>query len=67
VYAKKDPLAEEAEELVTYIRDLEPEGLTTYVTGSAAHKKDSMDQMYGYFPWVLLIIGVTTYLGCFGS
>jgi len=62
VYSKIDPLSPEAEELVTYIRDVEPDGLTTYVTGSAALHKDSMDQVYGYFPWVLLIIGVTTYL-----
>jgi RND superfamily putative drug exporter len=62
VYATNDPFSEEAEELVTYIRDVDPDGLTTYVTGPAAHHIDSMDQMYSYFPWVLLIIGVTTYL-----
>ncbi len=62
VYTKNDPLSEEAEGVVTYIRDLKPDGLMTYVTGSAAHHKDSMDQMYGHFPWVLLIIGVTTFI-----
>gem|GEM_PF-531469 len=62
VYTKSDPLSPEAEELVTYIRELEPEGLTTYVTGCTALHLDSMDQAYSYFPWVLLIIGSTTFL-----
>jgi len=62
VYTKNDPLAPEAEDLVTYIRDLEPTGLTTYVSGPVALHLDSMDQMYSHFPWVLLIIGGTTFL-----
>ncbi|TEU03315.1 MAG: MMPL family transporter, partial [Dehalococcoidia bacterium] len=62
VYPKNDPYSEESEELVTYIRGLEPDGLMTYVTGAAAHRKDTLDQTYSHFPWVLLIIGVTTYL-----
>ena len=62
VYTKNDPLSEEAEEVVTYIRDLESDGLTTYVTGSAALHKDSMDQAYQHFPLVLIVIGVTSYL-----
>jgi len=62
VYTSNDPFSEEAVEVMTYIRDVEPDGLTTYVTGPTATSKDRLDQMYSHFPWVLLIIGVTTYL-----
>jgi len=62
VYTKSDPLSPEAEALVTYIRTLEPDGLTTHVTGPTALHLDSMDQAYSHFPWVLLIIGITTFI-----
>ena len=62
VYTKGDPLSPEAEALVTYIRTLEPDGLTTHVTGPTALHLDSMDQAYSHFPWVLLIIGTTTFI-----
>jgi len=65
VYGRHYLLSQEVTELVTFIRDLEPGGLETYVTGPAAHMKDTIDQLYSYFRWVVLFIMVACYLALF--
>jgi len=61
-YTKSDPLGQEAIDLVTYIRNLEPGGLDTYVTGHTATTKEVVDRVYDSLPWVLLFIMVSSYL-----
>ena len=65
VYGESDPTGPEAMELVSYIRNLEPEGLDIYVTGPAAMVKDAINNMYSHFPWVLLFIFAATYVSLF--
>jgi len=62
VYGFHDPLGRETKELVTYIRNLELDGLNTYVTGSAALQKDMVDEMSHHLIWVLLFIIIASYL-----
>jgi len=65
VYGESDPMSTKTIELVSYIRNLEPKGLDTYVTGPTAMSKDTIDNMYSHFPWVLLFIFVATYFSLF--
>ena len=58
-----EPSGDDGQAQIEALRDVpRPDGATISFTGSAAVNSDTVDAIYHYLPWVLLLIAVSTYI-----